>query len=123
MTKREMREIAGQLSLELGYRVIYEPGIEGAEVDISVLDVPIDFIIEVCNAVHEFERHRYDGVCRGRISVMAYTPEETAVNFPEALEDFVSFDDFEKPILPQSEGACIAHDDEYSAAKEFALAA
>ena len=121
MTKREMREIAGQLSLELGYRVIYEPGIEGAEVYVSVLDVPIDFIIEVCNAVHEFERHRYDGVCRGRISVMAYTPEETAVNFPELQEDFVSFDALVsappvlKPETPSGEDSV--------ACEEFALAA
>ena len=123
MTEKEMRKIARQLSLELEYRVIYEPGIEGAEVDISVLDVPAESIVEICHAVHDFERRMYDGVCRGRISVMAYTPEETAVNFPEELEDFVSFDDFEKPLLPPSEGVCIAHDDEYSAANEFALAA
>ena len=123
MTKKEMREIARQLSLELGYLAVFEPGIEGAEVDISVLNVPAESIVDICHAVHDFERRTYDGVCRGRISVMAYTPEETAVYFPEELEDFVSFDDLETPRLVSPTEMPVAQDDEYSAAREFALAA
>lgn len=121
MTKTRMREIARQLSLELEYRVIYEPGIEGAEVDISVLDVPAESIVEICHAVHDFERRMYDGVCRGRISVMAYTPEETAVNFPESQADFVPFDALvsEPPVLePETPSG-----EDSVACEEFARAA
>ena len=122
MTEKKMREIAEQLSRELGYRVLYEPGIEGAEVDVFVLDVPAESIIETCHAVHEFERRMYDGVCRGRISVMAYTPEETAVNFPEAQEDFISFS-VPAVLMPSPVRETDDQGADAEACEEFALAA
>lgn len=122
MTDKKMRGIAEQLSHELGYKVLYERGIEGAEVDISVLDVPLDAIVSICNAVHDFERRTYDGVCRGRISVMAYTPEETAVNFPEAQEDFVSFSTPASLLVPAARET-VEQEADINACEEFALAA
>ena len=123
MTEKRMREIAEQLFHKLGYKVLYERGIEGAEVDISVLDVPVESIVDVCHLVHEFERRIYeDGVCRGRISVMAYTPEETAVNFPEAQEDFVSFST-PASLLVSAVRETVEQEADINACEEFALAA
>ena len=122
MTEKRMQEIAEQLSRELEYKVLYERGIEGAEVDISVLDVPVESIVDVCHLVHEFERRIYDGVCRGRISVMAYTPEETAVNFPEAQEDFVSFSTPASLLVPAVRET-VEQEADINACEEFALAA
>ena len=115
-------ELEKMLSVRLGCRVLGKAEGDTGRFDFSVLNVPAGQTYEYCCRVNDFERGLF-GNCRGRFSAMAYTPEETMAEFPEEMEDYVSFmfaNPFERSKSCSEE---IGSTDYDAANEEFALAA
>ena len=111
-----------ELSRLLGCRVLGEKEDDAGRFDFMILNVPAGQTYDYCCRVNDFERKLF-GSCEGRFSAMAYTVEGTMAEFPEEMEDCVSFVfpgsfDRSEPCLEET------GDGEYSEAiEEFALAA
>lgn len=116
-------DLTRRLSILLGCRVLGRKEDDAGHFDFMILNVPVGQTYYHCCKVNDFERKLF-GNCKGRFSAMAYTPEETIAEFPEEMEDCVSFvfsESFDRDEFCFEETSDGEYDDE--AIEEFVLAA